>query len=187
MINLKAHQVWSYKKDDVTIERCIAKVISWPGSGRDDQVNSRSRSNPLDPWATLVTATRAEFEGMLAQTDAAFVGLSYQVEVTQEDIDLGCPNRTDQCMIARAICRALECWVCSVDANGILHAYGYQFQRDIANYPCGGPYQLYSGVQLSQIVVEQIHAFDNGDPVKPFIFELFIPKDSINDLETTTD
>ena len=80
------------------------------------------------------------------------------IEVTQEDIDLGCKQETKACMVWRAVNRCTE-----GSLENLSVGYGYiDWRTGFAKLPGD--------------VVHKILAWDSGFKTQPFSFELEIPE-----------
>lgn len=82
-----------------------------------------------------------------------------EIAVTQEDIAVGTPDSSLSCPVARAIKRATRAGLVSVDVDEIV----------IRFRPDGGP-PIY--LNTPDEIIEFIDAFDSGEEVEPFGFNL---------------
>lgn len=89
------------------------------------------------------------------------------IDVTQEDIDLGCRaepyGENGGCMVWRALSRATEG---ALDGL-VVGTYGADF-----NVPGG-----YQTIRFSDQVSDRIRDFDSGRAVEPFSFDIDLPID----------
>jgi hypothetical protein len=92
------------------------------------------------------------------------------VEVTQEDIDAGCAEDPEYCPVAKACLRAGAAWASIADDVITLDVkFGETFVERVWPTP--------------PAVLAFIHAFDRGQDVHPFVFDL----DDLSEIIKTAD
>lgn len=82
------------------------------------------------------------------------------IDVTQEDIDLGCRLRVKNCMVHRAFMRATEG---AFPESYVLPVTGLHLAEDT------------KGIALPWQVSARIIEWDSGNIIKPFGFEIDLP------------